>query len=60
MLVTRETRAIEGEGETIFMEVSQKYIIPEVEELAINSGFRQMREFMDSKRWFLDALWLAV
>jgi uncharacterized SAM-dependent methyltransferase len=44
-------------GETIFMEISQKYTVEQTDELAINTGFKSIKHFFDSKKWFLDAVW---
>lgn len=49
-----------AEGETIFMEISQKYTIEQTDELAKKTGFMPMRHFLDSKKWFLDTVWLCV
>lgn len=45
--------------EYIHMEISQKYTIDEVTELATRSGFDVMQNFLDSKNWFLDTVWRA-
>jgi L-histidine N-alpha-methyltransferase len=47
------------EGEWIFTEVSQKYSMKEIEVLAANSGFSMDTTFFDSKRWFVDVIWIA-
>lgn len=46
-----------AEGETIFMEVSQKYDLHEIKEAAQQSGFIQQEIFMDSRKYFVDVLW---
>ena len=46
--------------ESIFMEVSQKYTIGQIEELAVSSGFKTTNHFFDSKNWFVDAVWECV
>jgi len=43
--------------EAIFMEISKKYDIDEIEELASSSGFQVTNHFLDSKKWFVDSLW---
>lgn len=48
------------EGETIFMEIAQKYTIEQTEELARKSGFIPIQHLMDSKKWFLDTVWQCV
>jgi dimethylhistidine N-methyltransferase len=47
-------------GETIFMEVSQKYTTHEIAEMAQQAGFKATGHFQDSKGWFVNALWEAV
>jgi L-histidine N-alpha-methyltransferase len=49
-----------AEGETIFMEISQKYTVVQTDELARQTGFEPIRHLYDSKRWFLDAVWRCV
>lgn len=46
-----------AEHETIYMEISQKYSLPEIAQLAATSGFEPVTYFFDSKRWFTDCLW---
>ncbi|MGI9544403.1 MAG: L-histidine N(alpha)-methyltransferase [Cyclobacteriaceae bacterium] len=43
--------------ESISMELSQKYDQGTLEELARESGFKILRNFYDSKRYFVDSLW---
>lgn len=43
--------------EPIFMEISQKYSLEMIEELAQNCGFSVTQNFFDSKRYFVDSLW---
>lgn len=45
------------QGETIFMEISQKYSAPQTDALAVQTGFTVVKHFYDSKKWFLDAVW---
>jgi dimethylhistidine N-methyltransferase len=47
-----------SENEFILMEVSQKYTIEQVSQLAVSSGFKPVHNFYDSKKWFVDALWI--
>lgn len=44
-------------GEEIFMEISQKFKVEEVNELAEKAGFEMIHNFFDQKKWFMDALW---
>ncbi|MFN0217088.1 MAG: L-histidine N(alpha)-methyltransferase [Saprospiraceae bacterium] len=46
--------------ESIFMEISQKFTISQVNEMAKKSGFKVQRNFFDSKMYFTDSLWKAV
>ncbi|HEX4945453.1 MAG TPA: L-histidine N(alpha)-methyltransferase [Blastocatellia bacterium] len=43
--------------EAIFMEISQKYSLPMIDELAQESGFRVVRNFFDPNQYFADSLW---
>ncbi|RYE16876.1 MAG: L-histidine N(alpha)-methyltransferase [Sphingobacteriaceae bacterium] len=45
------------ENELIDMEVSQKYDLKEVSEMAANGGFVSLENFFDGKKWFVDAVW---
>ncbi len=44
-------------NEPIDMELSQKYSMTEMSDLAIKSGFQQVNVFYDSNEWFIDAIW---
>ncbi|MBX2873439.1 MAG: L-histidine N(alpha)-methyltransferase [Saprospiraceae bacterium] len=44
--------------EAIEVELSQKYSVEEVESLAKKSGFRLVKNFFDSSRYFIDSLWI--
>ena len=43
--------------EPIFMEISQKYSLQMIEELAAESGFEIKQNFFDSKKYYCDSLW---
>ena len=43
--------------EPIFMEISQKYSVEMIEELAQSSGFQVVQNFFDSNQHFVDSLW---
>lgn len=45
--------------EHMFMEISQKYSLNEIETLAMHSGFKPVANFFDEKKWFVDCLWLC-
>jgi L-histidine N-alpha-methyltransferase len=48
------------QDEYIYMEISQKYSLEEIDEMALNAGFSTVEHFFDSKRWFLDAVWQVL
>lgn len=66
-LMSRETQTVRVEAidrefefepwEAIFMEISQKYSLKMIEELASASGFRVKQNFFDSKQYYCDSLW---
>jgi uncharacterized SAM-dependent methyltransferase len=41
----------------VYVELSQKYAVAEIDALAGQSGFTPIAHFYDSQAWFLDALW---
>ncbi len=43
--------------EAVFMEISQKYSLKMIEELAEKSGFTIKQNFFDSKTYYCDSLW---
>lgn len=43
--------------EPIFMEISQKYDLPMIAELAEESGFEIVKNFYDSNRFYTDSMW---
>jgi dimethylhistidine N-methyltransferase len=43
--------------EPIFMEISQKYNLEMIEDLAQASGFQTAKNFFDSQNYFADSLW---
>ncbi len=48
-----------SKNEYISMEISQKYSVEDTDKLAIESGFKPVKHFLDSKGWFLDTVWKA-
>jgi len=46
--------------EYIHMEVSQKYTVDQTHKMASGAGFKPLKQFYDGKKWFTDAVWLAV
>lgn len=47
-------------NEEIFMEISQKYRVDQVDHLACQAFFKPVQQFFDELEWFVDALWCAV
>ena len=47
-------------AEPIFMEVSKKYDIEELEELANSSNFKVVEHFFDCKHYFVNSLWKKI
>ena len=43
--------------ETIFMEISQKYSVAQIDEIAVQCGFTPVAHFFDSKKYFVDVIW---
>ena len=46
--------------ECIWMEISQKYDLEEIDGFAVGSGFKPVASFYDSRNWFVDVAWIAV
>jgi L-histidine N-alpha-methyltransferase len=46
--------------EPIFLEYSYKFLPEDTLSLAMETGFRSLATYFDSKSWFLDALWEVV
>ena len=69
-LVSRESQAVRVETlnktfdfrawEAIFMEISQKYDLRMIEDLACASGFQMSQNFFDSRNYFVDSLWKTI
>lgn len=45
--------------EYIYMEISQKYTVMQTNQMAQNTGFKADNIFFDSKKWFIDAIWVG-
>ena len=45
------------EWEPIFMEISQKYSLEMIDDLAQGSGFQVAHNFFDRQHYFVDSLW---
>jgi L-histidine N-alpha-methyltransferase len=48
-----------AKDEYIYMEISQKYTVMQTNQMAANAGFKPVNIFFDSRKWFIDAIWLA-
>ena len=46
--------------EPVFMEISRKYTVAQMNACASTSGFRPLELFQDSRKWFADAVWECV
>jgi L-histidine N-alpha-methyltransferase len=46
--------------EFIWMEISQKYTISQINEIAYSSGFFPLNNLLDSKNWFADSIWFRM
>ena len=65
LMSTKEQRVRIGEagwihfntGEGVYMEISQKYTLAQIDHFAHGAGFTPVGNYYDSKKWFLDALW---
>lgn len=47
-------------NEYIWMEISQKYTMSEIDSMAPASGFSSIQHITDDKGWFTDTVWKAV
>lgn len=66
-LVSREPQSVRIEAlgrdfefdqwESVFMEISQKYSLPMIDDLAAESGFEIKQNFFDNRRYYCDSLW---
>ena len=54
------TRISFEKDECIWTEISQKYTKDQIRQLAVNNGFIHDAGILDSKSWFMDAIWTAV
>ena len=45
--------------EYIWMEISQKYELAEIDDMAVAAGFVPVKHLLDSKAWFTDAVWVV-
>jgi dimethylhistidine N-methyltransferase len=69
-LISKEEQEVEVKGigerihfdqwEYIHTEISKKYDLKEIEELATRSGFSVVENFFDSRKYFVSSLWKKV
>ena len=52
-----EEQIVFKEFEPIYMEISQKFTVEQLDELSGACGFKMVAEFSDHRHWFLDVLW---
>lgn len=45
--------------EYIYMEISQKFTTMQTDQMAANTGFKPTHRLFDSKKWFVDTIWVA-
>ncbi|MDQ0965698.1 L-histidine N-alpha-methyltransferase [Flavobacterium sp. W4I14] len=46
-----------AENEHVFMEISQKYSLNDIDQLAEKTGFKPLKRFFDQHQYFVDAIW---
>jgi len=45
--------------ECIYMEISQKFTVSQTDQMANKVGFKSLHGFFDSRKWFIDVIWVA-
>lgn len=45
--------------EIIDMEISQKFTVAQTDKMALNASFKPIKHLFDSKKWFIDTIWMA-
>lgn len=48
-----------AKDEYIYMEISQKFTLAQISNMATATGFKPLQQLLDSKGWFVDAVWVA-
>jgi uncharacterized SAM-dependent methyltransferase len=48
-----------SENEIIDMEISQKFTIEQIDQMALTASFKAINHFFDAKKWFTDVIWQA-
>ena len=46
--------------ECIYMEISQKFSVDDINQMAQSCNFMPANQFFDSKKWFIDVIWVAA
>ncbi|MBK8465069.1 MAG: L-histidine N(alpha)-methyltransferase [Chloracidobacterium sp.] len=69
-LISREKQSVQigalgrtfefDQWEAIFMEISQKYSLKMIDEIAHESGFEVKQNFFDSRNYYCDSLWRPI
>ncbi len=49
-----------AKDEYVFMEISQKFTVQQIDKMALNSDFKPVNHFFDDKKWFIDVIWVAA
>jgi dimethylhistidine N-methyltransferase len=56
----RDKEVLFKKDEYIWMEISQKYTLQQIDDMAGRNGFQPVSQLMDSKQWFVDACWEVI
>lgn len=67
-LISKKAQAVNLNGERINfekdefieMEISQKYTLKDINDLAEIASFKTESKFFDSRKWFVDVIWRAI
>jgi dimethylhistidine N-methyltransferase len=54
------TRIPFEKDECIWTEISQKFSKSQIHQMAVNNGFVHAAEFLDTRSWYMDAIWTAI
>ncbi|HEY4289860.1 MAG TPA: L-histidine N(alpha)-methyltransferase [Puia sp.] len=46
--------------QVIWMEISQKYTMEQINEMTLQSGFFPLEKLVDQRGWFTDAVWFSL
>ena len=55
--IADQEKIVFEKDETIYTELSKKYSLSEIEGIAAETDFRQVKHFMDKRQFFSDSLW---